>query len=171
MLFGSQDGELEGDGDEIQNITRGDITQDYGSSRGPDYAASVIHTDSGYASAPSEYMKGKRVAHLDSMQPLHDRTSIIEESEPEEVGDFQLSDDETEFTAQSLGPQWVTACISEFSRDLLRAVPAEYMDEAAMEHLDAVLPGLLKEFALKIGHDPPTQQHGEIMYFVRKYRK
>ena len=139
------------------------------------YATSAIHTDSGYTSMPSESWKGKEASQTHSTRLLQGVETVIEESEPpREASDSQSSDGQTNFTsASSVDPQWVTAYISRFSQDLLNAIPLAYLDETAMECLEAVLPELLKEFALKLkmGHNPPTDRHREIMYFVRKHRR
>ncbi len=141
-------------------------------SRWQNYATSAMYTDSGYASMPSESRKDKEASQTHSTGLLQGVETVIEESEPpQEASDSQSSDGQTNFTsASSVDPQWVTAYISRFSQDLLNAIPLAYLDETAMECLEAVLPEFLKEFSLKMGHNPPTDRHREIMYFVRKHR-
>ncbi|KAK5655735.1 hypothetical protein OQA88_5272 [Cercophora sp. LCS_1] len=125
------------------------------------------HIDSGYASAPSESQTRKGAG-----QAIPGRETILEEIEPQEANDdTNFSDVATDFTgASSVDSLSVTAYIVDFSQGLLNAIPPGYLDEATIGHLETALPQLLKEFAIKIGHHPPTVQHSEIMRFVRKHR-
>lgn len=61
--------------------------------------------------------------------------------------------------------------ISELADDLFSKVRSEQPDSQTMERIYGILPELLKIFALKVGHNSPTQMHCDVMFFVYKNRK
>jgi hypothetical protein len=73
-------------------------------------------------------------------------------------------------TSSVLGPdreQYLTG----LADDLYSKVLSEQEDDEIAKQVCAVLPGLLKAFALKMGHDAPSQMHRDIMAFVHKSRE
>jgi hypothetical protein len=61
--------------------------------------------------------------------------------------------------------------VSELADDLFSKVHSEQLDGQTMERISGILPGLLKAFALKVGHNAATQMHRDVMFFVHKYRR
>ncbi|KAK3938682.1 hypothetical protein QBC46DRAFT_355641 [Diplogelasinospora grovesii] len=133
------------------------------------YAKSAPHTD---WFAPSESREGKGISKEHQILPLQDAVTVIdEENKDGEPSDVEPSDGHTDFTgASNMSPQWIAGYVSDFSRRLRDAIPRAYLDGFAMKRLEAVLPELLKEFAIKIGYNPPTYRHYEIIYLVRRNR-
>lgn len=61
--------------------------------------------------------------------------------------------------------------ISSFANDLLSSVITEKLHDDSIDIIDKALPRLLKTFAMKLGSVDSKQIYGDVMIFVRKYRK
>ncbi|KAL2824352.1 hypothetical protein BDW59DRAFT_162455 [Aspergillus cavernicola] len=60
--------------------------------------------------------------------------------------------------------------ISELAEDLFVKALSSQFDAQSLERISEVLPELLKAFALKVGHNAPSQMHRDVMYFIHKNR-
>jgi hypothetical protein len=61
--------------------------------------------------------------------------------------------------------------ITVLAADLFNRVSLKGYSEESLDRLFKSLPALLKTFALRAGFKSPSQTHGNVMYFVHKYRK
>ncbi|KAB8201680.1 TEA/ATTS domain family-domain-containing protein [Aspergillus parasiticus] len=61
--------------------------------------------------------------------------------------------------------------ISELAGDLFTKVCSWQPDSQTMERITEVLPELLRAFALKVGHNAPSQIHRDVMVFIHKNRE
>lgn len=61
--------------------------------------------------------------------------------------------------------------ISELANDLFSNVKNFHLNIDLKERLSSILPDLLKDFALKLGHEAPTATHLEVMAIVHKHRQ
>ncbi|KAK4210387.1 hypothetical protein QBC37DRAFT_428844, partial [Rhypophila decipiens] len=139
-------------------------------------ANSVLHTDSGYGSAPSYDQKGEGAVQQEPVLAGHpsDGLERIQEVVVEELDHDPYEEDaETVYTSVSSIDTEQQGYIAGFCSDLLYSlsVAEANVNPETMTYMEPILAGLLKEFAIKIGHNPPTPLHQEIMYFVRKYRQ
>ncbi|KAH0595383.1 hypothetical protein MHUMG1_06558 [Metarhizium humberi] len=125
-------------------------------------------TDSGYSSTTRKTDSSHDV-QKGSLGDFQGANQVIEEqSEREEPSDTEVSNGQTDFTgASSVPSQRVAHYVADFSRDLRDAIPPMYLNGLGTKQLEDIL----NEFAIKIGHCPQTDQHYDIMYFVRKYRR
>lgn len=142
-------------------------------------------TDSAYASATHgkfEHAQNARAEdHAQSTEHVQLRPPTDEEyasaanntSEGAHSPKDQASDDiRTVYSyASSLCALKEESYISELADNLFSNVRSEQPDAQAMERISGILPELLKAFALKVGHNAPTQMHCDIMVFVHKYRR
>ncbi|CAG9990680.1 unnamed protein product [Clonostachys byssicola] len=120
-------------------------------------------TDSGYASAPgmeSEINKSENHGDQAATQSMQERT------------EQDVSDTATEYsnTSSAMFSRQQTY-IWELADDLFRRIGSLNADEKTQGKVSAILPELLKAFALKIGHDAPTQMHRDVMAFVHRHRR
>ncbi|KAL4786402.1 hypothetical protein BJX76DRAFT_365791 [Aspergillus varians] len=85
-----------------------------------------------------------------------------------------MSDDDDVKTvysdASSIAPLTKEAYLSELADNLYNNICAENRDGQIMERISHILLELLKAFALKVGHDAPSQMHRDVMVFVHKNR-
>ncbi|KAL6815542.1 hypothetical protein GGI42DRAFT_110711 [Trichoderma sp. SZMC 28013] len=109
-----------------------------------------VPTDSGYSSVGSK------------LDPIHD----VLEGDPQDIDDSITiySND------SSLSSEMKEDYISELAKDLFDKLRSETINEDLIDQIYKVLPGLLKSFALKLGHGAP-QIHRDVMFFVHKYRR
>lgn len=114
----------------------------------------VPYSDSGYAS--TTYDKLKR---FESTQNPNDL-------ECDDVGTI-YSDVSTLGEASMRKESY----ISELADDLFSKIYSEQPDGQIMERISGILPEYLKDFALKVGYNAPTQMHLDVMFFVHKYRR
>jgi hypothetical protein len=63
------------------------------------------------------------------------------------------------------------AYISSFGEDLFNQALTNQPNEESLQRIFAVLPELLKIFALKVGNSGPTQIHRDVMVFIRRHRR
>ncbi|KAK6526081.1 hypothetical protein TWF281_011119 [Arthrobotrys megalospora] len=124
-------------------------------------------TDSGYASMAHQRHEQQRT---------HDKSEICERTSMagpspavEDVLDFD--DTQTVYSdASSVTTLAKENYISELADALFRNLCADQLDGKTLERISAALPDLLKAFALKVGHDAPSQMHRDVMFFVHKNR-
>ncbi|KAI9727443.1 MAG: hypothetical protein M1834_008387 [Cirrosporium novae-zelandiae] len=60
--------------------------------------------------------------------------------------------------------------LSELADDLFKKACPEKCGGHTIERISGILFELLKAFALKVGHNAPTQMHRDVMVFIHKYR-
>ena len=60
--------------------------------------------------------------------------------------------------------------ISELANDLLHKARSGQPSPETIQRITAILPKLLKAFALKVGYNAPSQMHRDVMWFVHKNR-
>lgn len=60
--------------------------------------------------------------------------------------------------------------IQEMADDLFSKIGTPNVDGKTQTEILEILPELLKAFALKIGHDGPTQMHRDVMVFIHRHR-
>jgi hypothetical protein len=120
----------------------------------------VPPTDSGYASVRNTIDGKRQIVEQSATHDLQD-TSVL-----------QCDDAATEYSdALSVETSKRESYISDFADDLFRKVSDLQPDEQDFERIFAVLPDLLKAFALRLGYNAPMPMHRDVMYFVHKYRK
>ncbi|KAM0414628.1 hypothetical protein ACHAPT_013531 [Fusarium lateritium] len=83
-----------------------------------------------------------------------------------------VSDTATEYSnASSTTFSRQQSYIRELADDLFSKISSLNADEKTQRRVTAILPELLKAFALKVGHDAPTQMHRDVMAFVHRHRR
>jgi hypothetical protein len=83
---------------------------------------------------------------------------------------FDKDDSDTIYTKTSISNAIVGNYIALFADDLSRRVKVDGLDEAVIAKGADVLRQLLKAFALKLGYDPPSQDHRDAMVFIHRHR-
>ncbi|KAF4442817.1 hypothetical protein F53441_11645 [Fusarium austroafricanum] len=127
---------------------------------GPTTPTATI-TDSAYVSA----------SFVDSSGMPKSNTLVSGELSEESTG-HDIDDLATEYSyASSTTSSRQKVYILELANDLYDRIKPEDPGQITQEKVDAVLPKLLKAFALKVGHCAPTQMHRDVMAFVHKYRR
>ncbi|CAH0047215.1 unnamed protein product [Clonostachys solani] len=77
----------------------------------------------------------------------------------------------TEYSDTSSVATWKKeSYIEEFVDDLVARVRELQPDEETLDRISALLPDLLKAFALRVGYNAPSRMHRDVMYFIHKYR-
>ncbi|KAJ5364559.1 uncharacterized protein N7496_010272 [Penicillium cataractarum] len=112
-------------------------------------------TDSGYASTNLD--KHGYVQKHFKTPPTHDSLEMT-------TGQTVYSD------TSSIAPLRMESYISLFGEDLFMKLVSWQADAQAMERITEALPELLRVFALKIGHNAPSQIHRDVMVFIHKNR-
>ncbi|KAG5827097.1 hypothetical protein H9Q74_002807 [Fusarium xylarioides] len=120
-------------------------------------------TDSGYASVSTMEIE------LDSLRKHGDQAAA---ESAQELDESDVDDTATEYsnmssTTSSRKQQY----IGELAGDLFRKISWLKVDKKTQTEVLAILPELLQAFALKLGHDAPTQMHRDVMAFVHRYRR
>lgn len=113
-----------------------------------EYVQSRPHTDEGYVSATNR--TSERARHSVDLEMDDTRT---------------VYSDTLSFPALK-----IQRYISELADDLFRKLRSEQLDIHTVEKITRILPELLRAFALKVGHNAPSQLHRDIMIFVHRYR-
>ncbi|EHK16148.1 uncharacterized protein TRIVIDRAFT_132203, partial [Trichoderma virens Gv29-8] len=90
---------------------------------------------------------------------------------PQEPAEQDADDAATEYSNASTTFSRQKSYIRELANDLFSKISLLNADESTVRRVSAILPELLKAFALKVGHDAPTQQHRDVMAFVHKHRR
>jgi ankyrin repeat protein len=106
-----------------------------------------VHTDSGYATQ-----------HATTLNTTFD---VVEN--PEDAG--TVYSDESSLASKE------DSYMTDLAHDLYSKVSSEELDENCIKRILAILPELLKDFALRIGHNAHSRKHSDIMVFVRKHRR
>ncbi|KAI1753776.1 hypothetical protein F4782DRAFT_545546 [Xylaria castorea] len=117
-------------------------------------------TDSGYASAP--YTK-----NLSQVSPDQAPIQTIQDPKNHDNEDSATVYSDTSSMALSRRETYVL----ELADDLFDKVSLWNLDSSAKERISAVLPDLLRDFALKIGYNAETQMHRNVMAYVHKHRQ
>ncbi|KAI0466842.1 hypothetical protein F4859DRAFT_496110 [Xylaria cf. heliscus] len=113
-------------------------------------------TDSGYASA----IRTEKMSYLPP-----DQAPIRTTQDPDNEDAATVYSD-----ASSLAFSRQENYILELADDLYDKISYWNPDSDAKERVSTVLPGLLRDFALKIGHNAETQIQRNVMAYVHKYR-
>lgn len=58
--------------------------------------------------------------------------------------------------------------VSELAADLFSKLP---MESTTLNRVASILADRLGEFALKVGHQAPSQMHRDVMAFIHRYRQ
>ncbi|KAI0439912.1 hypothetical protein F4803DRAFT_529423 [Xylaria telfairii] len=116
-------------------------------------------TDSGYASAT--YTK-----EMGQVHPVQARLQTTQDPKDHDNEDTATIYSDTSSLAFSQQENYLIA----LADDLYDKVSYWNPDFNAKERISAVLPDLLKDFALKIGHNAKTQIQRDVMAYVHKYR-
>ncbi|VUC36652.1 unnamed protein product [Clonostachys rosea] len=123
--------------------------------------STAYDTDSGYASASLLESEMDRSKYGD--QPI---------IQPVQDGEEDIDDTSTEYSVTLTTPfPKVEAYISELAGYLSDKTRSLNVDQETLDRVSESLPELLKAFALKIGHQAPSQIHRDVMVFVHKYRR
>jgi hypothetical protein len=141
----------------------------------------VPFSDSGYASTLHDKFEGKQSARIenhaqstDNLQPqvsMDDGYNNTTES-AQSLDDAATEDNRTVYSdASSFADLKYESYISEFADDLFSKFRYEKFDNQTMQRISRVLTELLKAFALRVGHNAPSQMHRDVMFFVHKYRR
>lgn len=147
----------------MPNLTRqsiSDVCENIQARIGPPAAS---YTDSGYASAPTTGTK------VDSLRTHGDQAVAQFTREPVEQ---DVDDTATEYSnVSSTTFSRQKHYIRELADDLFSKIGSLNADEKTQTGFSEILPELLKAFALKVGHDAPTQLHRDVMAFVHRHRR
>jgi len=152
--------------------------------RSAENPGAVPFSDSGYASTLHDKIEGKQSAQIEnhaqstdniqfqvSMDGGHKNT--IEDAQNPD--DTAMEDNKTVYEGysdtSSLADLKYESYISEFADDLFSKFRYETFDNQTMQRMSGVLTELLKGFALRVGHNAPSQMHRDVMFFVHKYRR
>lgn len=143
-------------------------------------APMVPFSDSGYASTNNGRLQGKQASQAEyraqtaetiASEDLLDE-GYIETSSIAALDDIDLEDTRTIYSdASSLPGLRDDNYISEFADNLVSKLRYEKLDGQTIQRISGILTELLKAFALKVGHNAPSQMHRDVMFFVHKYRK
>lgn len=131
-------------------------------------------TDSGYASTNFD-----KHGHFQSTSDArlgfpgvseHDLTERFET--PPTYDSLEMTAGRTVYSdTSSIAPLRKESYISLFSEELFLNLVSWQPDAQAMERISEALPELLRAFALKIGHNAPSQIHRDVMVFIHKNRE
>ncbi|CAG9982607.1 unnamed protein product [Clonostachys byssicola] len=114
-------------------------------------------TDSGYGSQLATGVQKSFIQHH----------AVDAQYEP----DVGFDDTATEYSDTSSVATWKKeSYIEEFVDDLVAGVRELQPDEETLNRISALLPDLLKAFALRVGYNAPSRMHRDVMYFIHKYR-
>lgn len=144
--------------------------------------ATIVHealhprapTDSGYAS--TTYDKARLVQDIQATeQPAiadsYQHFLCLIGGDTQAPEHLDLDDGKTDYSdASSLSPTAKEKYHSEIVEALIGILSSESLEAPVVERIFDVLPELLKAFALKLGHDAPTQTHRNVMFFIHKHR-
>jgi nucleoside phosphorylase len=126
-------------------------------------------TDTGHASIMASKL------NVDSYLPTEDGyiSQMNSAASDAQVGTYPKSDDaRTVYSdAPSLPSFQIEGFIKELADSLVNKVLPEKAGNTVLGKFLEVLPQLLKAFALRLGHQAPSQMHRDVMFFVHKYRR
>lgn len=131
-------------------------------------------TDSGYASTNLDKHK-----YVQSTWDAGVELPIFPEEDPTEHLETSHTQDHLEMAAartiysdtSSIASLRKESYIGLFGEDLFTKIVSWQPDAQATERISEVLPELLRAFALKIGHNAPSQIHRDVMVFIHKNRE
>jgi len=146
----------------------------------PVEANKMAFSDSGYASIRTEMEKHK--SQFDQVERSSTTSNIcqgageaLDATETRGYGiEEGYGDNETNYSAaSSTKAARKETYISELVEDLSKSIPttAGVDDNAAMERFYSALPGILKSFARKIGHQGHCRESRDVMVFVSENRR
>lgn len=117
-------------------------------------------TDSGYGSASA--MDSERSKSGDQ---------VASQSE-QELADQDTGDTASEYSnTSSTSFSRQRSYISELANYLASEAMMLHVEKETQNRVSAILPDILKAFALRLGHHAPTQMHRDVMAFVHRYRR
>ncbi|KAK6356063.1 hypothetical protein TWF718_000437 [Orbilia javanica] len=117
-----------------------------------------LGTDSGYASGVHNYAEADVIQ---SVLASNDVQAAIESDE----------DGRTVYSEASTVPQLEKeSYISRLAETLYDEVRPDRYDSQTSARVLAILPELLRAFALKLGHNASSQMHRDVMFFVYRYK-
>lgn len=97
--------------------------------------------------------------------------SAINPSDAKYGADSAQDDNKTEYSEASTNAiSNSKSFVSELADDLFKKVTSLLPDGLMVARIPDILPEILKAFALRIGHNAPTQMYRDIMFFVHKHR-
>jgi hypothetical protein len=140
----------------------------------------VPFSDSGYASTVNGKVEGKQTTqiedHAQTSENFRSGISLdegyVDSTNNTAQDDAESEDNRTVYSdAPSLPGLKDRSYISAFADDLVSTLRYEKADSQTMQRVSGILTELLKAFALKVGHNAPSQMHRDIMFFVHKYRR
>jgi hypothetical protein len=139
-------------------------------------------TDSGYASATHRKFEHdqnirpqKDTGYIHNLPPTDEELDLVKNNPSEGVQistAMGLDDARTVYSdAESLPDFEPDSYISELANDLLHKARSERPGPETIQRITAILPKLLKAFALKVGYNAPSQEHRDVMWFIHKNRE
>ncbi|KAK6538391.1 hypothetical protein TWF694_011270 [Orbilia ellipsospora] len=120
-----------------------------------------IRTDSGYASRAYSYSE-QTFAVGDNI-PYHEGSSLQNEVESSDCAETVYSE------VSSISPFEKREYISLLAEAIYDKVCLNEYGSGAEEKVLEILPDLLKDFAFKLGHNPLSQMHRDVMFFIHKH--
>ncbi|KAF7557396.1 hypothetical protein G7Z17_g648 [Cylindrodendrum hubeiense] len=117
----------------------------------------VTFTDSGYGSV---------------LNPNHSTNIALPEARNKNISDaIDVDDSMTTYSAATtVTPHLAQQYISEFSNDFHSRFK-RYIDGKTWSSVFEILPGLVKAFAIKLGHESSSPLNRNIMYFLHKHNR
>ncbi|KAH6884868.1 hypothetical protein B0T10DRAFT_409451 [Thelonectria olida] len=120
------------------------------------------YTDSGYASAPATESRGGGSKQHPDETPAQLAQNLVKRVADDTVTEYSNASSTTLLRKEQY--------IQKFANDMVRKAGFFNADAKTRGRVWAILPELLRAFALKVGHAAPTQMHRDVMAFVHRHR-
>ena len=143
-----------------------------------------LETDSAYASGTHETSVNIQSSSGKALEAITEGTeytlggsafvglhSLNEEQKLRGLGLYTAATTYSASTAPSLPPPRDNAYVADLAAELFSTIKPFEAERDTLEHIFQILPGLLRAFALKLGHRAQSQIHRDVYYFVHKYRE
>ncbi|KAB8276226.1 TEA/ATTS domain family-domain-containing protein [Aspergillus minisclerotigenes] len=139
-----------------------------------EFTQTQAFTDSGYASTKlAKYGHIQSTRDIQTELPAGPGYASAEQPDVAQTQNFVHVDAaRTVYSDTSrVTPLQKEGYISELAEGLFSKVSSWQPDSQTMERISEVLPELLRAFALKVGHNAPSQMHRDVMVFIHKNRE
>lgn len=147
----------------------------------PDITPSLApFTDSGYESSKGGLLDQLKVSDRPSHEvkgvlsgiPVVEGSLSVPDNADGAGDSTAVTDDASVYTSNgSVASETRDTYAEVLVDDLVESVLDCPMSPENTNKVSEALPGLLKTFALSLGHCPPSQMHRDVMLFIRKYRE
>lgn len=126
-------------------------------------------------SKDQETLRSRRTEFEDSAYGTasHGQSSGVKAALPTDTNAVErpIDDIGTEYSETSMTESRSLGYMEHFANDLYAVISKVQCDPQGIQTLSGLLPELLQQFALRIGHEVPRKDGREVMYYVHKHRK